>query len=622
MARSWPTPAQAIRGRRRSSKLWAGVVVGLTVTVLAILGSTLSAVQGITRGFYDNQLGADAVANAHRELLHLQTDVVRLRTAEDTAPVEIRRGLLRQQLRVLPGILGPARTRQVQVIDEGIRAIDWSRLEHLPAPGPERDRILDAFDQRLRAIEVEYKEFNDQQIRRFYQAAGEALAAKTDSQRLLGVLVVLTVVLALGWALAARRRSRSDLTEAYEALHLSEERFRSLVQNAGDLTLVCDADGVLTYVSPASARLLGRPDETLMGSRLDELVHADDRPLIDGRWASVVAEGDNPGWVECRLRHRDGAFRQAEVTVTNLFYDPAVGGIVLNIRDVTERRRLESELRHAQKLESVGQLAAGIAHEINTPIQFVGDNVRFLKDAFGDFARLMDAYHQAEGSPEPEAALARARELAAEVDSVFLVAEVPEAIDQTLEGVERVATIVRAMKAFAHPSSEKKALADLNEAVRNTLVVANNELKCAADVVTELGELPLVPCHPGDVNQVLLNLVVNAAHAVAARVGDSGERGTITVRTRHDGDEVVIEVADTGCGIPPEIAERVFEPFFTTKEVGKGTGQGLALAHSLVVDRHGGSIGFHSQPGAGATFAVRLPAPAPDRERPATEILA
>jgi signal transduction histidine kinase len=283
---------------------------------------------------------------------------------------------------------------------------------------------------------------------------------------------------------------------------------------------------------------------------------------------------------------------------------------------LSDRGRLESELRHAQKLESVGQLAAGIAHEINTPVQFVGDNVRFLEDAFSDFSRVVEAYRQVDGSPEPEAVLARARELATEVDTAFLVAEVPQAITQTLEGVDRVATIVRAMKAFGHPSEEHKAPADLNEAVRNTLVVANNELKGVAEVVTDLGDLPLVRCHVGDVNQVLLNLVVNAAHAVAARVGTSGERGTVTVRTRHDGDEVVIEVADTGVGIPPEIAGRVFEPFFTTKEVGKGTGQGLALAHSLVTNRHGGTIRFDSYPGAGTTFTVRLPAAAVEDATP------
>ena len=189
------------------------------------------------------------------------------------------------------------------------------------------------------------------------------------------------------------------------------------------------------------------------------------------------------------------------------------------------------------------------------------------------------------------------------------------AIDQTLQGVERIATIVRAMKAFGHPSGEQKAPADLNQAVRDTLIVANNAFKYVADVVTELGELPPVWCHLGDINQVLLNLIVNASHAISEAVDGNDGRGTITVRTSCDGAEVAIEVADTGVGIPPEIAERIFEPFFTTKEVGEGTGQGLSLAYSLVHDRHSGSIGFRTEPGLGTTFTVRLPVGSAPGER-------
>jgi signal transduction histidine kinase len=240
-------------------------------------------------------------------------------------------------------------------------------------------------------------------------------------------------------------------------------------------------------------------------------------------------------------------------------------------------------------LESVGQLAAGIAHEINTPIQFIGDNVRFLGDAFGQLAAALN------GKAQTDSELA------------FLVEEVPEAVGQTMEGVDRVATIVRAMKAFGHPSGEEKAAADLNAAVRNTLIVANNELKYVADVVTDLGELPPVWCHLGDVNQVVLNLVVNAAHAIAAKTGPGGGRGTITVRTATEGEAAVIEVSDTGTGIPSDIAERVFEPFFTTKDVGVGTGQGLTLAYALIRDRHAGTITFTTQPGQGTTFTVRIP---------------
>ena len=274
---------------------------------------------------------------------------------------------------------------------------------------------------------------------------------------------------------------------------------------------------------------------------------------------------------------------------------------------------MEVQLRHAQKMESIGQLAAGIAHEINTPTQYIGDNTRFLQDAFADLNRLLTQYQRLfeatkANSVTPEL-VADVAEAAERADAEYLCGEIPKSIEQSLEGIERVAKIVRAMKEFSHPGTEEKSLLDLNKAIDSTLVVARNEWKYVADVVTNFDPtLPLVPCLPGEFNQVILNLVINATHAIGDVVGKTGKtKGTITISTKRQDDWAEIRVRDTGTGIPEHVRGRLFEPFFTTKGVGKGTGQGLAISHSVIVDKHGGSVSFETEMGKGTTFIVRLP---------------
>jgi two-component system NtrC family sensor kinase len=279
--------------------------------------------------------------------------------------------------------------------------------------------------------------------------------------------------------------------------------------------------------------------------------------------------------------------------------------------EIDERNRMEVQLRHAQKLESIGQLAAGIAHEINTPTQYIGDNTHFLQDAFGELGGVIAAVRALGGSaaapPAPDR-LAELRAAADRADLGYLQEEIPKAIQQSLEGVGRVAKIVRAMKEFSHPGSAEKTPVDLNRAIESTLTVATNEWKYVARLETDFAPaLPPVPLLPGEFNQVVLNLVVNAAHAIAEAAGPRGEKGVITVATRRDGDWAEVHVGDTGTGIPEHVRGRIFEPFFTTKGVGKGSGQGLAIARSVVVDKHGGTIAFETTPGRGTTFVVRLP---------------
>jgi signal transduction histidine kinase len=276
-----------------------------------------------------------------------------------------------------------------------------------------------------------------------------------------------------------------------------------------------------------------------------------------------------------------------------------------------ERHLMEIQLRHAQKLESIGQLAAGIAHEINTPTQFIGDNLRFVQDAFSDVFGLMGQFklllETARGQGFAPAATHGIEKTIQTMDLPDLEKEIPLAIVQALSGVQRVAKIVQAMKDFSHPGNETKMPVDLNRAIESTLTVCRNEWKYVADLETDFDPaLPMVSCLPGEFNQVVLNIVVNAAHAIADKVGDKG-KGVIGVSTRRQGDKVEIRISDSGTGIPEGIRGRVFDPFFTTKEVGKGSGQGLAISRSVVVDKHQGEIFFETETGRGTTFVIRLP---------------
>jgi signal transduction histidine kinase len=280
---------------------------------------------------------------------------------------------------------------------------------------------------------------------------------------------------------------------------------------------------------------------------------------------------------------------------------------------VTEREMLGQQLRQAQKLEAIGQLAAGIAHEINTPIQYVGDNTRFLQEFWASFPALFGIIREMQqeacsGAISPQT-LERLEALTQAADFEYMQTEIPRAIEQSLEGIQRVTKIVHAMKEFSHPGTEEKKSIDINQAIETTITVARNEWKYVSDVETHFDpELPLVLCHAGEFNQVILNLLINAAQAIALAVGDGSRgKGKIVVSTARAQDSAEISISDTGTGIPEAIRSRVFEPFFTTKPVGKGTGQGLALAHTAIVRRHGGKIWFDSEVGRGSTFYIRIP---------------
>lgn len=275
-------------------------------------------------------------------------------------------------------------------------------------------------------------------------------------------------------------------------------------------------------------------------------------------------------------------------------------------REMRERERVEVELRHAQKLESVGQLAAGIAHEINTPMQYIGGSLGFLNDFFSDLGSLnsmLNSYFS-QDSLVVNPSVLEIREALEDADLDYLCERGPKALNRALDGIARVTEIVGAMNEFTHPDRKEKDSANINRALGTVLTVASNEYKYVAKIETDLQEIPLLDCYLGDLNQVFLNLIVNAAHAIAE---NNTQEGAIKVSSRIENGNVIVSVADNGAGIPRDIQHRIFDPFFTTKEVGRGTGQGLSISHNIIVDKHGGRLYFETSPERGTTFFIELP---------------
>jgi PAS domain S-box-containing protein len=401
----------------------------------------------------------------------------------------------------------------------------------------------------------------------------------------------------------------TDSKRAEQALRENEQRYREIFENASEIIFTTDMDGRFTSLNRTGEQVFGYSQEEATQTDIWHLVVPEFHEILKQHRVQM-ASGEAQFTAEIEVAAKDGHRIRLEIKPRPIWRDDKPAGIQAMARDITGRDIAEMELRQAQKLESVGRLASGIAHEINTPIQFVGDNTRFLGDSFAALKNLIEKFGElsqaaASGAVSPDL-LGEVRRLEEESDCAYLLEEIPQAIKQTLEGVDRVATIVRAMKEFAHPENKGMAPADVNRALLSTITVARNEWKYVADLDTELTHLPLVVCNVGDLNQVFLNLLVNAAHAIADVAGNGG-KGRITIGTAAEGDKVHISIADTGAGIPESIRSKIFDPFFTTKEVGRGTGQGLAIARSVIVDRHKGSLTFESEVGKGTTFHIRLP---------------
>jgi len=314
-----------------------------------------------------------------------------------------------------------------------------------------------------------------------------------------------------------------------------------------------------------------------------------------------------------KFKHSDGSDRFLGLTINAVVADGQHNGFLLFGSDVTDRIQLEHQLQLGQKMEAMGELAAGIAHEINTPMQYIGDNVRFLSDGFEDIIKLIANYEAALQAAHQqkislEQAVASLSEAAEEADIAFIQAEVPLAISQTLEGVEHVGKIVAAMKELSHPGTGEKVYVDINKVIENTVTISRNEWKYVADLELKLdSELPTILALP-EINQVFLNMIVNAAHAIdESLVQGCSDKGHIIIHTSTHENAICISISDTGTGITAEQKNKIFDPFYTTKPPGKGTGQGLSISHQIVCGRLGGKIFVHSEPGCGTTFTIQLP---------------
>jgi len=384
--------------------------------------------------------------------------------------------------------------------------------------------------------------------------------------------------------------------------------------------VIADTQGRIEYVNPYFEKISGFSAAEAIGQTPRILKSEYHTPeFYHALWTTISAGHEWSG--DFHNRRKDGtAFWERATICAIRGQNGKIAHFVAVKEDITDRKRVEAEAREletrsqlSQKMESVGMLAAGVAHEINTPTQYITDNVRFLTDSFTQLFKVIAGYKSlaalAEGHAECAQLLKAVQAVEKENELDYLLAEIPRTLEQSLEGLGRIGRIVSSLKEFSHPNQAERSGANLNKAIETVVAVSRHEWKYVADVVTEFDpKLPQVDCVLDEINQAVLNLVINAAHAIGDAIKQRGlKRGTITIRTRQEPGWAVVEVEDTGTGIPPEVRNKIFDPFFTTKGIGKGTGQGLAIVQAVIVKGHSGKIDFITEVGKGTTFRIFLP---------------
>ncbi len=389
-----------------------------------------------------------------------------------------------------------------------------------------------------------------------------------------------------------------------------QKRLIAAIEQSVESIVITDTSGIITYVNPAFEKISGYTKSEAIGQNPNILKSSEQTKEFYTNLWETISQGNiwSGRFVN---KNKKGKTYTQDATICPVRNE---SGKIINYvgvaRDISEQLIVEAQLRQAQKLESIGELAAGIAHEINTPTQYVSSNLKFLEDSFKDLMTMVASCDTAfkrlaEGQSNSEVLQYKNDNFNAD-DFEYLSEDVPKALEESVEGLKRISKIVQSIKQLAHPGETHKGFFDLNAIIKDAVTVSTNEWKYVAEIDLQLEEsLPQILCMKGEMGQVLLNLIINSAHAIEAKGSD--EKGTISITTKHDETYAILEVHDTGSGMPKEVIERAFDPFFTTKEVGKGTGQGLAIAHNVIVNIHNGLISVESQEGVGTTFLIQLP---------------
>ncbi|OEU67204.1 MAG: hypothetical protein BA863_05815 [Desulfovibrio sp. S3730MH75] len=389
-----------------------------------------------------------------------------------------------------------------------------------------------------------------------------------------------------------------------------QKRLIAAIEQSVESIIITDTSGIITYVNPAFEKISGYTKFEAVGQNPNILKSGEQADEFYTDLWNTISQG-NIWSGKFVNKTKEGKAYTQEATICPVRNE---NGQIINYvgvaRDISEQLIVEAQLRQAQKLESIGELAAGIAHEINTPTQYVSSNMKFLEDSFEDLIAMVTSCDTAfkmldEGKPNSEVLEYKNDNFNAD-DFEFLTEDVPKAIEESVEGLKRISKIVQSIKQLAHPGETHKGFFDLNSIVEDAVTVSSNEWKYVAEIDLQLEEsLPQIQCMKGEMGQVLLNLIINSAHAIEAK--GSNEKGTISIMTKHNESHALLEIEDTGSGMSSEVIERAFDPFFTTKEVGKGTGQGLAIAHNVIVNIHKGQISVESKEGVGTKFVIQLP---------------